>query len=65
MKSSINLYDQVVLERAIPQLSLEPGAVGIVVHVHRNDVAYEVEFLRPDGSTIGVETVLASDIHPV
>ena len=61
---SITLYDQVVLDRAIPQLTLERGAVGIVVHIHPNAAAYEVEFLRSNGSTAGVETVLASDLHP-
>jgi hypothetical protein len=65
MNSPITLYDQVVLERAIPQLALECGAVGSVVHVHPNAAVYEVEFLRSDGSTAGVETVLASDLRPL
>ena len=50
-------HSQVVLNRRVPQLGLEPGDVGVVVHVHGNGEAYEVEFMSLDGRTIGVETI--------
>ncbi|MBK6595441.1 MAG: DUF4926 domain-containing protein [Burkholderiales bacterium] len=39
--------------------SLQVGTVGVVVFVHADGEAYEVEFLTPDARTIGVETVPA------
>lgn len=59
----LNEHTQVVLRRPMPSLGLEPGDVGVVVHVHGQGEAYEVEFLRPDGNTIGVETVDACDLR--
>jgi len=54
---------QVVLERSLPSLGLEPGDVGVVVHIYANGAAYEVEFLSLDGNTIGVATVEAADLR--
>ena len=54
---------QVVLKRPLPNLGLEPGDVGVVVHIYSNGVAYEVEFLSLDGNTIGVATVEAADLR--
>lgn len=48
---------RVVLTRTLSSLGLEPGDVGVVVHIYANGAAYEVEFLSSDGSTIGVSTV--------
>nr|MDP2191460.1 HigA family addiction module antitoxin [Rhodoferax sp.] len=45
-------------------LDLACGTIGVVVHVHGQGDAYEVEFLREDGSTIGVETFAAADLDP-
>ncbi|MCY7314858.1 MAG: DUF4926 domain-containing protein [Rubrivivax sp.] len=36
-------HSQVVLTCPRPALGLEPGDVGIVIHVHRAGTAYEVE----------------------
>ena len=58
-------HDQVVLNCALPALKLEPGDVGVVVHVHDHGVAYEVEFIALDGHTIGIETMLAGDLQDV
>ena len=44
-------HDQVVLACPLPSLSLEPGDVGVVVHVHAQGAAYEVEFMSLDGRT--------------
>ena len=59
----LNEHTQIVLKRALPNLGLEPDDVGVVVHVHGQGKAYEVEFLTLDGNTIGVETVEACDLR--
>ena len=56
-------HSHVALTKRLPNLGLEPGAVGVVVHVHGQGSAYEVEFLTMDGHTIGVETVAASGLQ--
>jgi hypothetical protein len=53
----------VALKRAVPRLGLLPGALGVVIHVYPDHKAYEVEFLREDGTTLGVETVEADDLQ--
>ena len=58
-------HAQVVLASALPTLGLEPGDVGVVVHVHANGAAYEVEFMSLDGRTIGVETLAADQLRAV
>ena len=58
-------HSQVVLTCPLPALGLEPGDVGIVVHVHGAGAAYEVEFMSLDGRTIGVQTLAASQLRPV
>ena len=59
----IREHSSVVLTEAIPSAGLEAGDVGVVVHVHRNGEAYEVEFLTLDGSTIAIETLVARKIR--
>jgi hypothetical protein len=56
-------HSQVVLTKRLPCLGLEPGDVGVVVHVYGQGTAYEVEFLSLDGHTIGVQTVEASGLR--
>jgi len=56
-------HAQVVLTEAIPGVGLEAGDVGVVVHVHRNGEAYEVEFLTLDGSSIAIETLTATQVR--
>jgi Domain of unknown function (DUF4926) len=58
-------HTQVVLDRPVPTLGLEPGEVGVVVHVHANGAAYKVEFTSLDGRTIGVQTLLADQLRAV
>jgi len=59
----IREHSSVVLTEAIPSAGLEAGDVGVVVHVHRNGEAYEVEFLTLDGNTIAVETLTTRQIR--
>ncbi len=58
-------HSQVVLACTLPALNLEPGDVGIVVHVHQAGAAYEVEFMSLDGHTIGVQTLEANQLRQV
>jgi hypothetical protein len=62
---SINEHDCVVLTADLPEEGLKSGDVGTVVHVHRDGVAYEVEFMTFAGKTIAVATVEASDLRRV
>ena len=56
-------HSQVVLNCPVPALGLEPGDIGVVVHVHAGGVAYEVEFLTLDDRTIGVQTLTAEQLR--
>lgn len=56
-------HASVVLTQSLPVTGLEAGDVGVVIHVHRNGAAYEVEFLSLDGSTLAVETLRADQVR--
>ena len=59
----IEEHASVVLTEPLPSAGLEAGDVGIVVHVHRNGDAFEVEFMTLDGKTLTVETLTAQQIR--
>jgi hypothetical protein len=61
----IKEHDCVVLTAKLPEEGLEAGDVGTVVHIHKDGVAYEVEFVTLAGRTIAVATVEASNLRPV
>ena len=61
----IKEHDCVVLTKNLPEENLEAGDVGTVVHIHKDGVAYEVEFVTLAGRTVAVATVEASDLRPV
>jgi hypothetical protein len=50
-------HDLVVLQHSLPDYSLQPGAVGTIVHIHSDGVAIEAEFLTADGRTAAVLTL--------
>lgn len=56
-------HTPVTVNIALAALKLEAGAVGVVVHVHRSGLAYEVEFMDTSGRTVGVATVDATDLR--
>jgi hypothetical protein len=58
-------HDCVVLTANLPEEGLLAGDVGTIVHIHRDGVAYEVEFITLTGTTIAVATVEASQLRPV
>jgi len=57
-------YDSVVLRRSLPDVGLEAGDVGAIVHRHDDD-AFEVEFVSGVGATVAVVTLRATDLRPV
>jgi predicted RNase H-like HicB family nuclease len=54
----------VALKRPLPEHALDSGALGVVVHVHGQGAADEVEFLTQDGHTDCVETLQPEDLAP-
>jgi hypothetical protein len=61
----ITEHERIILNAPIPAEGLEAGDVGTVVHVYRDGLAYEVEFMTLDGKTAAVVTVEASKVRPV
>jgi len=61
----IKEHDCIVLTIDLPDEGLKAGDVGTVVHIHRDGVAYEVEFLTLTGRTVAVATVLAAQARPI
>ena len=61
----IKEHSSVILTRDLPEEHLLRGDVGVVVHVHENGEAYEVEFMTMSGSTVSVCTLEASYIQMV
>jgi hypothetical protein len=58
-------HERVVLTTSVPDAKLDAGDVGTVVHVYRDGLAYEVEFLTLDGRTAAVVTLDAVQVRPV
>ena len=59
----ITEHASVILTEDIPSSDLEAGDVGVVVHIHRDDKAYEVEFMSLDGGTLAIQTLKANQIR--
>lgn len=57
-------HAEVMLRHPLPELGLRSGSVGVVVHVHGQGEAYEVEFCTEDGRTIGVVILKPEDLAP-
>jgi hypothetical protein len=61
----IREHDRVVLTVALPDHGLEPGDVGVVVHIYPRQEAYEVEFVTLAGQTAAIVTASADQIRPI
>ena len=61
----IRELDTLVLTRDFPQHALRKGDVGAVVHRYTDRVAFEVEFVTPEGKTVAVLTLTEADIRPM
>lgn len=59
----ITEHASVVLTEDIHSAGLQAGDVGIVVHIHRQGVAYEVEFMTLDGGTLTIQTLEARQVR--
>lgn len=59
----ITEHASVVLTEDISSSGLQAGDVGVVVHIHRQGVAYEVEFMTLDGGTLAIETLEARQVR--
>lgn len=58
-------HDRIVLLTHLPADDLETGDVGTIVHVYRDGLAYEVEFVALDGHTRAVARVEVNQVRPV
>lgn len=65
MKKRLALYDRIVLTADLPGTVFKKGDVGTIVEIYNDGEAFEVEFFAVDGSTLAVETVLASLVTSV
>ena len=61
----IKEHDRVVLTKEVPAQGLKSGDVGTVIHVHKKDKSFEVEFVALDGETLAIATLDGSEIRPV
>ena len=52
-------HSQVVLKKPVPNLGLEPTML-VLLCIHAQGAAYEVEFLTLDGHTIGLRPLMLS-----
>ncbi len=59
----IEEHSSAVLTEPLPAAGLVAGDVGVVVHVHRNGQAFEVEFMTLEGNTLTVEMLTAKQIR--
>ena len=61
---TFRLLDTVVLERDIPEYSLESGDLGVVVQLYDPD-GLEVEFVSASGKTEALVTLTVRDVRHV
>jgi len=57
-------YDTVVLTSDMPEHGLVKGDLGVILMVHANGEAYEVEFVTPKGEAAALLTLVAEKIRP-
>ena len=61
----ITELERVALTKALPEHGLEPGDVGTVVSVHKNDEGYTLEFMTLGGETVAIATVRGEAVRPL
>ena len=61
----IEEHSSVVLTEPLPAAGLEAGDVGVVVHVHRDGEAFEVEFMTLKGETVAVVSLSVEQVRPI
>ena len=60
----IKEHECVVLTKNLPEEGFESGDIGTIVHIHKNGIAYEVEFMTLTGETVAIVTLEASHVRP-
>jgi hypothetical protein len=63
--SMIKELDAVALTCDLPNYRLTRGDVGAVVLVHRQGLAFEVEFVGYDGHTVALLTLERDQVRPL
>ena len=58
-------HSPVALASPLPGFGLQAGDIGVVVHIHANGAAYEVEWMTPNGRTIGIHMLAAEQLRAV
>ena len=58
-------HESVVLTSDVPVHGLKAGDLGVIVHCHGNNEAFEVEFMTLTGKTVAVATLLAAQVRAV
>jgi len=61
----IKEHDRVILTESISDHGLEPVDIGVVVYVHGEGKAYEVEFVTLDGKTASVLELESRQVRPL
>ncbi|MCX7000377.1 MAG: DUF4926 domain-containing protein [Candidatus Sumerlaeota bacterium] len=61
----IKEHERVVLLKDLSEVGLKKNDVGTVIHIHKGDKAFEVEFMTLEGGTVAIATLQSSDIRPV
>jgi Domain of unknown function (DUF4926) len=64
-KKMIQELERIVLTTNLPEYDLQEGDVGTVVLIHQQGKGYEVEFVKLDGETFTVVTLLAAQLRAV
>lgn len=54
-----------VLMQNLPEVGLQAGDIGTVVHIHQGGAGYEVEFKTLAGDTVAVATLLPSQLRAI
>lgn len=50
-------HERVVLTADLPEYGLQAGDVGTLLHIYKDEQAYEVEFITLTGTTVAVVTI--------
>ncbi len=58
----IREFERIILTKNLKSTPFVKGDVGTVVMIHPGGKGFEIEFFALDGSTLGVETVLADHV---
>jgi hypothetical protein len=64
MNPTFRELDSVVLAHDLPDVGLQAGDLGAIVHLHGSD-SFEVEFVTASGRTQNLLRLSATDMRPV